>query len=372
MLKNWAQLMRDNQEDLARLVTWENGKTLSEARGEILYAASFLEWFAGEAVRLYGDFIQTEVASNRTVTMKAPVGVCGFITPWNFPAAMVTRKVGPAIAAGCTVILKAPCETPLTALALAELSVRANLPPGVFNVVTASENTVELGQVITSSRVIRKLSFTGSTQVGKSLMLQSASTLKKLSMELGGLAPFIVFEDANIDDAVNGAIASKFRQTGQTCVCANMLLVHKSVYEQFATKLLARMDAFKVGNGFTEDSTHGPLIHSRAVEKVKLHIEDARQKGGNILTAGKFDSTLGPNFVQPTVVLQASTDMLFTQEETFGPLAGLIPFETEDDAIEIANRSDVGLAGYFYSENIRRCWRVAERLDVGMVGINTG
>lgn len=372
MLQNWARLMRESKADLAQLLTWENGKPLVEARGEIEYAASFLEWFAGEAIRSYGDFIQPSNPTNRTVTIRQPVGVCALITPWNFPAAMVTRKAGPAIAAGCAVVLKAPAETPLSALALAELSLRAGVPKGVFNVVTALENTVDTGHVLTSSPLVQKVSFTGSSRVGKLLMSQSSSTLKKLSMELGGLAPFIVFEDADIDSAVDGAISCKFRGSGQTCVCANIFLVHKQVYDVFAAKFVHRVKRFRVGNGFDAATTHGPLIHDKAVARVEDQVKDAREQGGRVVLGGNPLPELGKNFYAPTVILDAHAGMKFTQDETFGPVAGLIPFSTEEEAIAISNRSTVGLAGYFFSKDVKRCWRVAEKLAVGMVGVNTG
>ncbi|CAH0057124.1 unnamed protein product [Clonostachys solani] len=372
ILVKWAQLMRENREDLAKLLVWENGKPLPEARGEIEYAASFLDWFAGEAIRSYGDVIQPGNPVNRAVTIRQPVGVCALITPWNFPAAMVTRKAGAAIAAGCAVVLKAPAETPLSALALAELSLRAGIPKGVFNVVTTQHKTPEVGKILTNSSIVRKISFTGSTRVGRLLMNQSSSTLKKLSMELGGLAPFIVFEDADIDEAVKGAINCKFRGSGQTCVCANFFLVHKTIYEAFTAKFIGRVKKFRPGNGFDAATTHGPLIHEAAVAKVMSHVEDAKSKGGLVAVGGNPMPELGSNFFQPTVIVNANSDMIFTHEETFGPLAGFIAFSDEPEAINIVNRADVGLAGYFFSKDVERCWRVAERLAVGMVGVNTG
>ncbi|KAH7177112.1 succinate-semialdehyde dehydrogenase [Dactylonectria macrodidyma] len=372
ILTEWAHLMRRSQEDLAKLVTWENGKPLAEARGEVLYAAAFLDWFAGEAIRVTGDFIQPGNMSNRAVVKRDPIGVCGFITPWNFPLAMVTRKTGPALAAGCTVVLKAPGETPLTALALAHLGAKAGIPKGVFNVITALENTVEVGTAITESSIIRKISFTGSTPVGKLLMRQSSATLKRLSMELGGLAPFIVFDDADIDDAVEGAITCKFRGSGQTCVCANTFFIHENVYQQFSERFIGKVRKFCMGHGFKDGVTHGPLIHERAVHKVVGHVQDAKAKGGHIAIGGQKMPHLGPAFFEPTVVLNATPEMLFTKDETFGPLAGFVKFSSEDEVVDLANRAEVGLAAYFYSNDVKRCWRVAEKLEAGMVGINTG
>ncbi|KAI1359005.1 succinate-semialdehyde dehydrogenase-like protein [Xylaria arbuscula] len=372
MLSEWSRLMRANIEALAMLLTWENGKTLSEARGEINYAAAFFDWFAGEAIRCYGDFIQPANPRYRSVVIRQPVGVCGLITPWNFPAAMITRKVGPAIAAGCTVVVKAPAETPLTALALAHLSIEAGVPAGVYNVATALKNTVEIGQVLTGSPLVHKISFTGSTRVGSLLMSQSASTLKKVSLELGGLAPFIVFDDADIDSAVEGAIASKFRGSGQTCVCANLFLIHRNIYDSFAAKFVAKVKGFRLGPGLASGTTHGPLIHEAAVAKVADQVQDALAKGGEVAIGGQPAASLGACFFEPTVILNASGNMKLSSEETFGPVAGLIPFETEAEAIKIANRADVGLAAYFFSKDIKRCWRVAEKLEVGMVGVNTG
>jgi succinate-semialdehyde dehydrogenase/glutarate-semialdehyde dehydrogenase len=372
MLRKWYQLMMDNADDLAKLITWENGKPFADAKGEVNYAASFFEWFAEEAPRMYGSTIPATVAGNRIFTVKEPVGVCGLITPWNFPAAMITRKIGPALAAGCTVVAKSPGETPLTAAALAELAHRAGIPAGVVNFVTALHNTPEVGETLTSSKTVKKVSFTGSTGVGKILMKQSSSTLKKLSFELGGNAPFIVFDDADIDAAVTGAIASKFRSSGQTCVCANRLYIQSGIYEAFAEKFAAKVKAFKIGAGFDKDVTHGPVIHDRAVSKVDTHVQDALAHGATLLVGGHALPDLGPNFYQPTVLRDMTATMQLASEETFGPVAGLFKFDTEADVVRLANAADVGLAGYFFSRDIQRVYRVAEALEVGMVGVNTG
>lgn len=372
MLRKWYDLMVENAEDIAKLITWENGKPMADAKGEATYAANFFEWFSEEAPRAYGDTISATVAGNRVFTLKEPVGVCGLITPWNFPAAMITRKIGPALAAGCTVVAKSPGETPFTAAALAELSVRAGIPPGVVNIITAMKNTPEVGEAITSSDIVKKVSFTGSTGVGKLLMKQSADTLKKLSFELGGNAPFIVFDDADLDVAVNGAIASKFRSSGQTCVCANRLYVQRGIYDKFAEAFVAKVKDFKVGHGYDEGVTHGPLIHDRAVSKVEAHVQDAVKQGGKVLIGGQKLPDLGDNFFQPTVIRDMTSDMALAHEETFGPVAGLFPFDTEAEVVKLANDADVGLAGYFFSRDIQRVYRVAEALEVGMVGVNTG
>lgn len=366
--------MLDNAEDLATLITWENGKPLADARGEVKYASDFLLWFSEEAPRIYGNTIPASVGGRRVLTIKEPVGVCGLITPWNFPAAMITRKAAPAIAAGCTVVVKAPGETPLTSLALAELAIRAGIPAGVFNVVTTLENTPDVGKTLCTHPKVQKISFTGSTAVGKLLMKQSADTLKKLSMELGGNSPFIVFDDADLDAAVEGALASKFRSSGQTCVCANRIYVQKRIYQQFATKFMDKVKQYKVGAGFDPSTTHGPLIHSRAVDKVDSHVRDAEAKGARIVVGGTHVSAnvKSGNFYELTVLLDATKDMRISKEETFGPVAALFPFETEQEVITLANDSQVGLAGYFFSRDIARCWRVAEAMEVGMVGVNTG
>ncbi|KAF2656700.1 succinic semialdehyde dehydrogenase [Lophiostoma macrostomum CBS 122681] len=372
LLRKWYQLMVDNADDIAKLITWENGKPLADAKGEVTYAANFFEWFSEEAPRVYGSTIPASVAGNRVYTIKEPVGVCGLITPWNFPAAMITRKIGPALAAGCTVVAKSPGETPFTAAALAELAHRAGIPKGVVNIVTALSNTPEVGSTITSSKTVKKISFTGSTGVGKLLMKQSSDTLKKLSFELGGNAPFIVFDDADLDTAVAGAIASKFRSSGQTCVCANRLYIQSGIYDSFAQKFTEKVKGFKVGGGYDEGVTHGPLIHDRAVSKVQQHVDDAVQQGGKVLVGGQKLPDLGDNFFQPTVIRDMTADMKLAHEETFGPVAGLFKFDTEADVVKLANQSDVGLAGYFFSRDVQRVYRVAEALEVGMVGVNTG
>ncbi|KAF2258381.1 succinic semialdehyde dehydrogenase [Lojkania enalia] len=372
MLRKWYQLMIDNANDLAKLITWENGKPLADAKGEVTYAANFFEWFSEEAPRVYGSTIPASVAGNRVFTIKEPVGVCGLITPWNFPAAMITRKIGPALAAGCTVVAKSPGETPFTAAALAELAHRAGIPKGVINFVTALKNTPEVGETITSSKTVKKVSFTGSTGVGKLLMKQSADTLKKLSFELGGNAPFIVFDDADMETAVAGAIASKFRSSGQTCVCANRIYVQSGIYDEFAKVFTEKVKGFKVGGGYDQGVTHGPLIHDRAVSKVESHVEDAVKKGGQVLIGGQKMPDLGSNFFQPTVIRDMTASMQLAHEETFGPVAGLFKFDTEADVVKLANQADVGLAGYFFSRDIQRVYRVAEALEVGMVGVNTG
>ncbi|KAG6011997.1 hypothetical protein E4U43_007992 [Claviceps pusilla] len=372
LLRKWYDLMVENADDIAKLITWENGKPVAEAKGEAAYAANFFEWFSEEAPRTYGDTIPATVPGNRVWTVKEPVGVCGLITPWNFPAAMITRKIAPALAAGCTVVCKAPGETPYTALAVAELGHRAGIPKGVVNVVTTLENTPEIGELLTTDPTVKKVSFTGSTTVGKLLMKQASGTLKKLSMELGGNAPFIVFDDADLDTAVAGAIASKFRGTGQTCVCANRLYVQEGIYDEFVTKFTGKVNAFKVGNGFDEGTTHGPLIHDRAINKVEAHIKDAQAKGAKVVSGGHKMPDLGANFFQPTVIRDMTAGMAMATEETFGPVAGIFPFKTEAEVVRLANKVDVGLAGYFFSRDLQRVYRVAEALEVGMVGVNTG
>ncbi|WPH01881.1 glutarate-semialdehyde dehydrogenase davd [Acrodontium crateriforme] len=372
MLRKWYQLMVDNADDLAKLITWENGKPLADAKGEVSYAANFFEWFSEEAPRVYGDTIPASVPGNRVFTIKEPVGVCGLITPWNFPAAMITRKIGPALAAGCTVVAKSPGETPFTAAALAELAHRAGIPPGVVNIVTSLNNTAEVGEAITSSPIVKKVSFTGSTRVGKLLMKQSSDTLKKLSFELGGNAPFIVFDDADLDTAVAGAIASKFRSSGQTCVCANRIYVQQGIYDQFAKAFTEKVNNFKVGSGYAEGITHGPLIHDRAVSKVQSHVDDAVKHGGKVLIGGHKLPDFGPNFFEPTIIRDMTNDMAIAHEETFGPVAGLFSFKDEAEIVKLANDTEVGLAGYFFSKDIQRCYRIAEALEVGMVGVNTG
>ncbi len=372
VLRKWYDLMIENQSDLATLITWENGKPLGDAKGEASYAATFLEWFSESAPRIGGQTISSSVPGNRVATYKEPIGVAGLITPWNFPSAMITRKAAPAIAAGCTVVVKAPGETPFSALALAELAERAGMPKGVFNVVTSMENTPECGTTLCESKTVKKISFTGSTGVGKLLMKQSASTLKKLSFELGGNSPFIVFDDADLDLAVAGAITSKFRSSGQTCVCANRIYVQSGIYDKFVSAFVEKVGAFKLGGGFEEGVTHGPVIHSRAIDKVDQHVQDAVEKGGEVLLGGQKLHDLGPNFYAPTVISGMNADMALAHEETFGPVAGFFKFDSEEEAIKLANDADVGLAGYFFSENLKRVFRVAEALEVGMVGVNTG
>ncbi|KAH8915409.1 succinate semialdehyde dehydrogenase [Atractiella rhizophila] len=373
LIRKMYELMEGEsvKNDLATICTAENGKTVTDSKGEVSYAASFFDWFAGEALRSYGETIPSSIPSQRNVVIKQPIGVCALICPWNFPLAMFARKLAPALAAGCTAVLKAPAETPFSALALAELAHRAGFPPGVINVLTADKNTKDIGRELCENPAVRKLSFTGSTPVGKLLMQQSSGTLKKLSFELGGNAPFIVFEDADLDEAVKGAIACKFRSSGQTCVCANRIYVHSSIYAEFASRFAQAVDKFKLGNGFEDGITHGPLIHSRALDKVKQHVEEAVAAGGQILIGGKPRTDLGENFFEPTVLSEAKKSRM-TDEETFGPVAALYRFETEDEVIALANDTPVGLAGYFYSRDIGRIWRVAEALEVGMVGVNTG
>lgn len=372
ILRKWYDLVQQHKSDLIKLVSLENGKAIPDSEAEINYAASFLEWFAEEAPRVYGDTISVLNAQNRVYTIKQPIGVCAFITPWNFPAAMVTRKAGAAIAAGCLVILKPAKETPLTALALAHLAELAGVPKGVFNVVTSLQNTRKIGQELCLNRDIRKISFTGSTGIGKVLMQQSALTLKKLSLELGGNAPFIVFEDAEIDNAVKGLIQNKFRCTGQTCVCANRVFVHEAVHDEFVRKLTAKVEQFKVGYGLDPKVTHGPLVNVAAVEKVKEHVDDAVRKGAKIVLGGSTLPELGSTYYAPTVLTGVTTDMLCTQEETFGPVAPIIKFHDESEVVRMANEADVGLASYFYTSDLKRAYRVAEKIEAGMVGVNTG
>jgi succinate-semialdehyde dehydrogenase/glutarate-semialdehyde dehydrogenase len=369
ILREWFNLVMANQEDLARIMTAEQGKPLVEARGEIAYAASFIEWFAEEGKRVYGDTIPPHLAGRRIVVTKEPVGVCAAITPWNFPAAMITRKAGPALAAGCTMVLKPSELTPFSALALAVLAERAGIPAGVFNVVTGDATAI--GGEMTSNPIVRKLTFTGSTRIGKLLMAQCAATVKKLSLELGGNAPFIVFDDADLDQAVAGAMVSKFRNAGQTCVCANRLLVQSGVYDAFTAKLADAVEALKVAEGFSEGAQQGPLINMAAIEKVEDHIRDALSKGARVVVGGERHS-LGGTFFQPTVLADVSTAMKVSREETFGPVAALFRFDTEEQAIRMANDTESGLAAYFYSRDIGRAWRVAESLEYGIVGINEG
>jgi succinate-semialdehyde dehydrogenase/glutarate-semialdehyde dehydrogenase len=369
ILRRWFELMLENKDDLAVLMTTEQGKPLAEALGEAVYGASFFEWFAEEGRRAYGDVIPTHMADRRIVVLKEPVGVCAAITPWNFPSAMITRKAGPALAAGCPMVVKPASATPYSALALAELAERAGVPKGVFSVVTGAAGAI--GGEMTSNPIVRKLTFTGSTEVGKILMRQCAGTVKKVSMELGGNAPFIVFDDADIDAAVEGAMVSKYRNAGQTCVCANRLLVQDSVYEEFAGKLAEAVSGLKVGSGLDEGVNQGPLIDMSAVEKVEQHIADATAKGARIVVGGGRHE-MGGTFFQPTILADVTTDMAVTREETFGPLAPLFRFKTEEEAIAMANDTEFGLAAYFYSRDMGRVWRVSEGLEYGIVGANVG
>ena len=369
ILRAWNDLMLANADDLALIMTAEQGKPLAEAKGEVVYAASFIEWFAEEGKRVAGDTLQSPWPDRRMVVTKEPIGVCAAITPWNFPAAMITRKVGPALAAGCPIVVKPAELTPFSALALAVLGERAGLPKGVFSVLTGDSKAI--GLEMTSNPIVRKVSFTGSTQVGRILMQQCAPTIKKVSLELGGNAPFIVFDDADIDAAVEGAIASKYRNAGQTCVCANRLYVQDGIYERFAEKLVAAVGKLKVGNGVDAGVTQGPLIEEKAVVKVEQHIADALSKGARLMAGGKRHE-LGHSFFQPTVLADVTTSMQVAGEETFGPLAPLFRFKTEEEVIAMANDTEFGLAAYFYSRDIGRVWRVAEALESGMVGVNTG
>ncbi|MET1116413.1 MAG: NAD-dependent succinate-semialdehyde dehydrogenase [Comamonas sp.] len=370
ILLKWYELLMANADDLARIMTAEQGKPYAEAKGEVSYAASFVEWFAEEAKRANGETLPQFDNSRRLMVLKQPVGVCAAITPWNFPLAMITRKVAPALAAGCPVVIKPAELTPLTALAAAELAVRAGIPAGVLNVVTAdSAGSIAVGKLLCASDIVRHLSFTGSTEVGRILMAQSAPTVKKISLELGGNAPFIVFDDADIDSAVEGALASKYRNAGQTCVCANRLYVQDGVYEQFVQKFAARVQALKVGNGFEDGVVQGPLIEPAALDKVQRHLDDALAKGARVVAGG---ARLGGQFFEPTVVADATADMLCAREETFGPFAPVFRFQTEQEAIDAANDTEFGLASYFYSRDVGRIFRVAEALEYGMVGINAG
>jgi len=369
VLRRFAELMIANTDDLAVIMVREQGKPLAEAKGEIAYAASFLEWFAEEGKRVYGELIPTFRADARLMVMRQPVGVAAAITPWNFPAAMITRKLGPALAAGCTFVCKPAPQTPFSALALAELATRAGLPAGVFNVVTGDAEAI--GGELTSNPLVRKLSFTGSTAVGKKLIAQCAGTVKKVSMELGGNAPFIVFDDADLDAAVQGAMASKYRNTGQTCVCANRFYVQSGVYEAFAAKLVKAVSTLRVGAGLSGPTEQGPLIDARALAKVETHVADALAKGGRIAAGGKRHA-LGGNFYEPTVLLDVTPGMKVAREETFGPVAPLFRFETEEEVVRMANDTESGLAAYFYTRDLARSWRVQEALEYGIVGVNTG
>lgn len=369
LLRKWFELMMANQEDLARLLSWEQGKPLTESRGEIAYGASFIEWFAEEAKRIYGDVIPHDKQGRRLVVIKQPIGVVAAITPWNFPNAMITRKAGPALAAGCTIVIKPASETPLSALALAELASRAGIPAGVVNVVTG--NARAIGGELTRNPSVRKLSFTGSTGIGKMLMAQCADTMKKVSMELGGNAPFIVFDDADLDAAVAGAMASKYRNSGQTCVCTNRILVQDGVYDEFAKRLVAAVNALKVAPAHEDGAEQGPLINAKAVAKVEEHIADAVAKGAKVLAGGK-PHALGGSFFEPTVLGEVTPAMLVARDETFGPLAPIFRFKTEAEAIAMANDTEFGLASYVYTRDLGRAWRVSEALEYGMVGVNEG
>ena len=369
LLRRWFELLLANQDDLATIMTAEQGKPLAESKGEISYAAGFIEWFAEEGKRLYGDIIPGHQADKRIMVIRQPVGVVAAITPWNFPAAMITRKEGPALAAGCTCVIKPASQTPFSALALMELAHRAGIPPGVVNVICGSANLI--GGELTSNPKIRKVSFTGSTEIGKKLMAQCASTVKKTSMELGGNAPFIVFDDADLDAAVQGALASKYRNSGQTCVCANRLLVQDKVYDAFAVKLTAAVKALRIGDGLAGPTELGPLIDMKAVEKVEEHVADAVSKGAKVALGGKRHA-LGGRFFEPTILIDVTPAMAVAREETFGPVAPLFRFAAEADAIALANDTEFGLAAYFYGRDVGRIWRVAEALEYGIVGINTG
>jgi succinate-semialdehyde dehydrogenase/glutarate-semialdehyde dehydrogenase len=370
ILRKWYDLLMANQDDLGRIMTAEQGKPLAEAKGEVAYGASFVEWYAEEAKRINGETLPQFDNNRRLLLLRQPIGVCAAITPWNFPLAMITRKVAPALAAGCPVVIKPAELTPLSALAAAELALRAGIPAGVLNVLTAdADNSIAIGKVLCASDVVRHISFTGSTEVGRILMAQSAPTIKKLALELGGNAPFIVFDDADIDSAVEGAFASKYRNAGQTCVCSNRLYVQSGVYEEFVAKFAAKVKTAKVGNGFDEDVNQGPLIEEAALQKVERHVEDAVAKGGRLLVGGK---RLAGQFFEPTVIADASADMLCAKEETFGPFAPVFKFSTEQEAVDAANNTEFGLASYFYSRDVGRIWRVSEALEYGMVGVNVG
>ncbi len=370
LLRKWFDLLMANQEDLGRIMTAEQGKPFAEAKGEVAYGASFVEWFAEEAKRVNGETLPQFDNNRRLMVIKQPIGVCAAITPWNFPLAMITRKVAPALAAGCPVVIKPAELTPLTALAAAELAIRAGIPAGVVNIITAdSDNSIAVGKVFCSSDIVRHISFTGSTEVGRILMAQSAPSIKKLALELGGNAPFIVFDDADIDSAVEGAMASKYRNAGQTCVCANRIYVQDAVYDEFVQKFSAKVKTLKVGNGFEEGVVQGPLIEDAAIQKVERHVQDAIAKGGKVMAGGH---KLEGQFFEPTVIADARADMLCAREETFGPFAPVFRFHKEQEAIDAANNTEFGLASYFFSRDIGRIYRVSEALEYGMVGINVG
>ena len=372
MMRRWFDLITHNAQDLAILMTLEQGKPLVEATGEVAYGASFIEWFAEEAKRVAGSIPTTTWSDKRTIVMKQAIGVCVAITPWNFPMAMITRKIAPAMAAGCTIVIKPAELTPLSALALAELALRAGIPSGVINILTAdAEQSIAIGKTLCASPTVRHLSFTGSTEVGRILMAQCAPTVKKLALELGGHAPFIVFEDADIDAAVAGAVMSKYRNSGQTCVCANRFYVHKTVHDAFVEKFAKAVQKIIVGNGMEAGITQGPLIEPAALEKVERHVADALSKGATLVSGGKR-SALGGTFYEPTILTNVSNDMLITYEETFGPVAPIMTFDSDEEVIRLANHSQFGLASYFYSRDIGRIWRAAEALEYGIVGVNTG
>jgi succinate-semialdehyde dehydrogenase/glutarate-semialdehyde dehydrogenase len=372
IMRKWFDLIIANTQDLATLMTLEQGKPLIESTGEVAYGASFLEWFAEEAKRVTGSIPSTTWSDKRLIVMKQPIGVCAAITPWNFPIAMITRKIAPAMAAGCTIVIKPAELTPLSALALAELAQRAGIPPGVMNILTAdADQSIAIGKTLCESPVVRHLSFTGSTEVGRILMAQCAPTVKKLALELGGHAPFIVFEDADIDAAVSGAMASKYRNSGQTCVCANRFYVHRKVHDEFVAKFAKAIQVIQPGNGMEAGVTQGPLIEATALEKVERHVADALSKGATLVAGGRR-SALGGTFYEPTILSNVTNDMLITYEETFGPVAPIIPFETDEEAIRLANNSQFGLASYFYSKDIGRIWKAAEALEYGIVGVNSG
>lgn len=372
VMRKWFDLIIANTQDLATLMTLEQGKPLSESKGEVIYGASFIEWFAEEAKRVTGSIPSTTWSDKRIIVLKQAIGVCVAITPWNFPIAMITRKIAPAMAAGCTIVIKPAELTPLSALALAELAQRAGVPAGVINILTADAGqSIAIGKTLCESTVVRHLSFTGSTEVGRILMAQCAPTVKKLALELGGHAPFIVFEDADIDAAVAGAVASKYRNSGQTCVCANRFYVHKKVQDEFVEKFAKAIQIIKLGNGMEPGVTQGPLIEPAALTKVEKHVADALSKGATLVTGGKR-SILGGTFYEPTILSNVSSDMLITYEETFGPIAPIIPFESDEEALRLANHSQFGLASYFYSRDIGRIWKAAEALEYGIVGVNSG
>jgi len=369
ILRRWYELLMENQEDLATLMTLEQGKPIAESRGEIAYAASFIEWFAEEGKRVYGDIIPPHQSDKRIVVIKEPIGVCAAITPWNFPAAMITRKAGPALAVGCPMVVKPASATPYSALALAELGERAGIPSGILSVITGSSGAI--GEEMTSNELVKKLTFTGSTEIGKKLIAACSKTVKKVSMELGGNAPFIVFDDADLDAAVEGAMISKYRNTGQTCVCTNRFLVQNGVYDDFAEKFAVAVGKMNVGNGLGNDVQQGPLIDMKAVETVEEHVSDALSKGAAILLGGKRH-VLGGSFFEPTVLTNATVNMRIAKEETFGPVAPLFRFNTDEEAVKMANDTEFGLASYFYTQNLARAWKVSEALEYGMVGVNTG